>query len=139
MSHIGVWLDHSKAHMITESSAGNYAIQTIHSLLDKHPREAGQGSDLTQAAKGRFGNDEYTKNNQERGDLKSYYKMLQDVLEQYDQILLFGPTSAKKELFNLIMENKAFGGKKIDVENADKLTENQMVAVVREYFAEKVK
>ena len=49
-------------------------------------------------------------------------------------ILLFGPTLAKTELSNFLSEKKLFASKSIVQKNSDKMTENEMVALVRKYF-----
>ena len=49
-------------------------------------------------------------------------------------MLLFGPTEAKEELFNLLSEDHRFVNIKIEVKEADKMTENQQEAFVSNYF-----
>jgi hypothetical protein len=49
-------------------------------------------------------------------------------------VILFGPTDAKIELFNLIKNNRQFEHIKIATLPADKMTENQQHAFVKDYF-----
>jgi hypothetical protein len=56
------------------------------------------------------------------------------IIKDFDEVVLFGPTSAKTELFNLLRKDRNFGKIKIEVKNADKLTENQLSAFVKEHF-----
>jgi hypothetical protein len=60
--------------------------------------------------------------------------MLADRLKNFDDILLFGSTHAKDELYNELKSDKHFDGKTINVKPADHLTENQMIAEVRKHF-----
>ena len=53
---------------------------------------------------------------------------------QDDEVLLFGPTNAKTELYNLLKEDRHFNKHEIDIETSDNLTENQMRAFVKEHF-----
>ena len=61
--------------------------------------------------------------------------MLTDRLKNYDDIFLFGSTSAKDELYNKLKSDKHFADKTIKVKPADHLTENQMVAEVKKFFS----
>ena len=48
--------------------------------------------------------------------------------------MLFGPTNAKTELLNLLKADHHFDKINIETKQADKMTENQQHAFVREYF-----
>jgi hypothetical protein len=131
---IGVWLDHHHAHFI-ELNNGEIVTQTIESGYTRHPREEGEG-----ASGSRFGmhptNNENNRNNKMQNELKSYYKLISERLSKYNHILLFGPTTAKNELFNFMKQSKCFSGIRVDVRNSGKLTENQLKAFVREHFSQ---
>jgi hypothetical protein len=64
----------------------------------------------------------------------AYYKKISDVILNYQEVLLFGPTDAKNELFNLIKEDHDFENIKIEIKNTDKMTEQQMYAFVIAFF-----
>jgi hypothetical protein len=64
----------------------------------------------------------------------SYYKKLSEIIKNYNEVVLFGPTDAKNELFNLLKTDNLFINIKIEVRQSDKLTEKQMQTFVREYF-----
>lgn len=65
---------------------------------------------------------------------EAFYKGISDEILKYDHVLLFGPTNAKSELHNLLNKNFNFRDIKIDVESADKMTDNEKGAFVRNYF-----
>jgi hypothetical protein len=138
-NHIGVWMDHHIAHLIYPKGKDQYAIESVESAHDIHPRIDGQGADGINVGKYRASNNEFAKHNREQNELHDYYHMLKKVLEKYDEILLFGPTTAKDEFFNFLFEDKSFNGKKISIENSDKMSENQMMSFVKDYFAEEVR
>ena len=50
-------------------------------------------------------------------------------------MLLFGPTTAKDELHNLLKADHNFEKIKIDVKQSDKMSDNQQQAFVNEHFA----
>ena len=61
-------------------------------------------------------------------------KVLEEIILSYTNVILFGPTDAKTELYNLIKNNRQFENIKIATLPADKMTENQQHAFVKEYF-----
>jgi hypothetical protein len=132
MSKIGIWMDHYTAHCII---ADKGIVATIKNQHESQPRYEGEGSNETQVAQSRFGNNEYKTNQIEKNTLKSYFQSVAEVAKDYQHILVFGPTTAKKEFFNLVMDDSRFDGKTLHMENSDKLTDNQMVAFVREFYS----
>jgi hypothetical protein len=73
--------------------------------------------------------------NKEQHLQATYYKKLGEVIRHYEGVVLFGPTDAKTELYNLLRANHLFADIKIDVEQTDKMTEHQEHAFVKEHFA----
>jgi len=74
-------------------------------------------------------------NHKEQQMQSKYYKRLIDSIKDYDEILLFGPTDAKNELFNLLKADHFFNGKKIELKNTDKMSASEMHHFVKEYFS----
>jgi hypothetical protein len=131
---IGVWLDHSKAHFI-DISMGPVSVETAFSNQESEVRFKGESATGTLLGNNRSTHSEYHKHNREREITGEYYRMLSDRLKNYDNILLFGPTSAKDELYNKLSADKHFTSKTVKVEPADQLTENQMIAKVKKFFS----
>lgn len=67
--------------------------------------------------------------------LSDYYKKLAGLIKNYSEVLLFGPNSAKLELFNILSQKKKFEKIKIEIKNTDNMTENQKIFFVKEYFS----
>ena len=63
-----------------------------------------------------------------------FYKKLEEVIIKYDEVLLFGPTNAKNELFNKIQEDHRFANIKVAVKEADKMSNTQKIFFVSNYF-----
>jgi hypothetical protein len=68
-----------------------------------------------------------------------YYKCIKDHFMQSKDILLFGTTTAKDELLNILKEDAHFDTKNIVVEHTDKLTPNQREAFVKNYIKKHIK
>lgn len=81
-----------------------------------------------------MGSDESLMNNKEQNQLSDYFQNLSKVIKEYNEVLLFGPSSAKTELFNQLKEDIRFDKIKIDVQPAVKMTDNQQEAFVKKYF-----
>lgn len=120
--YLGIWMDHSIAHL-TELT--NYTLVT--KTVESKPATQVNKEDL-------YYKDESHMLNKEQNLLSAYYKKLSDVVFDYDDVLLFGPTDAKNELLNLLKNNPLFENIKITVKSADKMTENQQQAFVKEFF-----
>jgi len=63
-----------------------------------------------------------------------YYKTLSAIIRDYDEVVLFGPTDAKTELFNYLRNHPIYDKIKIKAINSDKLTDAQQHAFVRKFF-----
>jgi len=119
--NLGIWMDHSTANII-EFSSDSIEIKTIESEFTHEEKE----QTLSKSEK--------TMHNKEQHEQSEYYKKLGEVIINYDDVILFGPTDAKVELSNYLKTNNRFANIKIEIEKTDKMTENQQQAFVREYF-----
>lgn len=115
-------MDHSNAQL-TECSTDPLATKTVEFNL------------AHQTTSHDAGNGEHQAHNKENQQQSGYYKKLGEVIKGYDAVLLFGPTNAKAELHNLLKADHLFSKIKIDVKQADKMSENQQHAFVKEHFA----
>ena len=119
---LGIWMDHERAHL-TEFTVDPMISKTITSEFTKEAKV----ESLT--------NGENHMHVKEQHQQSEYYKKLADVIKQYKEVLLFGPTKAKTELFNTLCKDHLFRDIKIKVEQTDKMTENQMHAFVKKHFS----
>lgn len=72
--------------------------------------------------------------NRKQNNEKMYFKEISGYILKFDQVVLFGPTEAKAELFNFLRKNNKFDQIKIEILPAEKLTTVQQHAFIREYF-----
>jgi hypothetical protein len=133
---VGIWLDQSKAHFIGFEEGEATFIETLISPHERIKREEGEENDTSRFSPNpsHLSNNEYRKNNITQNELNEYYKMLEDKIGKFDDVLLFGPGTAKDQFKNRLGENKAFSKKWVSVQNADKMTDNQLLAFVREFY-----
>ena len=119
---IGIWMDHSIAHLM-EYSTNAFEVKTIESnfTLQEKVSSLQKGESHIQIL--------------ELQKQAKYYKKLIDVIKKYNQIILFGPTNAKEQLFNVLSADKRFEDVKIQVKLTDKMTPNQQHAFVIDFFS----
>jgi stalled ribosome rescue protein Dom34 len=121
--NLGIWMDHASAH-IMEFSPDSMDIKTIESIFTNHENQH-------RTSKG-----EKLMHNKEQQSQAEYYHKLGEVIRNYEAVVLFGPTDAKTELFNILRKDQHFDNIKIDVSPSDKMTENQQYAFVKSHFFE---
>ncbi|MBC7650739.1 MAG: hypothetical protein H7101_03215 [Deinococcales bacterium] len=119
---LGIFMDHASAHLM-EFTADPIETTTINSAFTNIEK-----TDT-------LGKSEHTMHNTENHDQLAYNKKLSEVVRNYTDVLLFGPTDAKTELFNFLREDHRFDNIKIQVQPTDKLTENQQHAFVKHHFS----
>jgi len=78
---------------------------------------------------------EHHSHNKEQHETAAYYKELGELIRGYDDVILFGATTAKVELYNILKKDHSFEKIKIGVKQTDKMTENQEHAYVMEHFS----
>lgn len=121
---IGIWMDHSIAHLM-EFSNNPFEIKTIESDFNHQVK-------VNSLLKG----EEHLYHKEQQLQSK-YYKKLMAVVKKYEEVILFGPTDAKEELFNVIAADNRFENINIQVKQTDKMTAKQKHEFVKEFFANK--
>jgi stalled ribosome rescue protein Dom34 len=121
VKRLGIWMDHSSAHL-TEYSNDPVAIKIITSKFTHEDKEHS-------LVKG-----ESLMHKKEQHKHAEYYKEIGEAIKDYDEVILFGPTDAKVELYNILRSDHLFSGIKIETKQADKMTEYQQHAFIKEYF-----
>lgn len=119
---LGIWMDHSEAQLI-EFKKEAATIAKIQNTFDHNGMEVA------------LNKSEELMHNKRQQHQTAYYKKLGDMIILYDNVILFGPTDAKTELFNMLRTDHRFEEIKIKVEPADKMPENQQHAFVKTYFS----
>jgi hypothetical protein len=122
---LGIWMDHSTAHLI-EFSNDAMQTKTITSDFTHEDKE----STLERS--------EHVMHNKENHQRADFYKKLGEVIRDYQEVLLFGPTDAKSELANLLLGDHRFVKVKIETQSADKMTEHEEHTRVKEYFTKRI-
>ena len=136
MKTAGVFLDQSKAEIISFEGGVAAFMESVISDYGGRERFDGEGNDDTRFTSDPYhgSNNEFKKHRIEENELKAYFKFLAEKLNGFDRILLFGPGEGKKQFSNYVADLNTFKGKQIFVESSDKMTTNQLLEFVREYY-----
>ena len=122
--NLAIWMDHSAAQLIDlRSDNKGSSIQSNFNFENKE--EALQKS-------------ESLMHHKEQQMQNTYYKSIAEHILDYNHVLLFGPTDAKRELHNYLSKNTHFKDIKIDVESADKMTDNEKHAFAKKHFEQQL-
>ena len=119
---LGIWMDHSEAHLI-EFKKKSTPLTIINTTFNREDKESA------------LNRSEQLMHNKRQQQQALFYKKLGNEMIPYDEVLLFGPTDAKTELLNVLQSDLRFEKTKIEVQPADKMTENQKQAYVQKYFS----
>ena len=126
----GLWIDHRKA-VIVLLSAGGEETKHVQSNVEKQLRRSGEPSRGSFEAQQAPADD--SRERAYSGHLTHYYDEIVSHLRDAGSILIFGPGEAKGELKKRFEHDKV-GARAVTVETADKMTEPQIVAKVRQHF-----
>jgi hypothetical protein len=131
MSKIGIWIDHRRAVIVSERPEGEH-IDTVFSNVEKHAERTGDSP-----LKGPYEALQVPADDKRQraltGHLNSYYDEVIAKAAAAPVLFIFGPGEAKGELKRRL-EEKHLGSKVAGLEAADKLSDRQIAAKVREYF-----
>lgn len=123
----GLWIDHRKAVIVVLSDEGEEETKTINSGMEKHVRfSGGDGSE--------DGSSEDVRDRQFGNHLNSYYDQVIAIVRNAESVQIFGPGEAKGELEKRL-KNEGLKDHALFVETADKMTDRQISAKVREHFS----
>jgi hypothetical protein len=120
---VGMWIDHTKAVIFSLADEGA-EIKRISSELKDTLRFSG-GAQKESAVE--HGDKRFT------GYLNNYYNEVLSHIRDAESILIFGPDEAKVELKKRL-KNVELHGHIVGFETVDKMTDNQIVAKVRQRF-----
>lgn len=132
MGKTGIWIDSKKAYIVSLSgSEANLLI--VSSDIEGVNRVDGEGKEY-----GRFG-DQYTtlenkQENRKKHEVADYLEEVIEKIKSAEEIVVFGPAEMKKELEKQIKENLTLAKKLLEVVSTDSMTENQIIAWVKDYY-----
>ncbi|WP_374505277.1 hypothetical protein [Flavobacterium sp.] len=129
----GIWIDSSKA-IIVSLNGKEESITEIDSTIENKSYPNREGN------KGTFSGSHHSAsetqlNNRKKEQTNYFMDSIIDYIKRSDELYVFGPASAKTELKKRIQTEKIIAPDKLKgVDTSDKLTINQIVAKVRDFY-----
>lgn len=128
---IAIWMDYAEA-LIGRSQEGQVAVERLDSGIETHVREEGQTADRTRFTPFHVSNNEHRNQHREQEQVKKYWKHLSEKLAGSEAVYLMGPGEAKREFARYLEEHVKNSPQILAVENSERLTENQLLAKMRQ-------
>jgi stalled ribosome rescue protein Dom34 len=133
LEKIGIWVDRQKAILMTIKNSETI-VETIYSNLESRERVDGEGRNNN-----RFGDqhidDEKGKERRLEEKAKSFYSSIISKINQGEELVIFGPAEMKHQLAKKINKDTSCRIEILGIETADSMTENQLVAWVKNYYS----
>lgn len=114
---LAIWLDHDQAIVIVYPPEGEPEVIS----------KGGSTQESLPIAEKRL-------NQKLRNFQREYYDRISARMNGFSDILLFGPTDAKSELFNRVTKMPNHRTRRIQVKNATKMSTPQLIAYVKSAF-----
>jgi hypothetical protein len=127
----GIWIDHRKAVIVVVGPTEEHTACIV-SNVEKHLERSGDSP-----LKGPYESRQVPPDDRRQmaltAELNAYYDTVIAAVRNVEALFIFGPGEAKGEFKNRLEKNK-LSGLVAAVESADKMTDRQIAAKVRDYF-----
>jgi hypothetical protein len=130
-THIGLWIDHRRAVIVFPSKLSEEAT-IILSQAERHQRRA-EGALLTEAFEAQRVQADDVQDRKFEHQIQGFYDEVIAAVNGAAALFVFGPGEAKGELVKRLAHEKPTT-RSVNVETADKMTDRQIAAKVREHF-----
>jgi hypothetical protein len=126
-TYYGLWIDHSKAVLVKANKMGETSIEHFSSDVEGHNHGGESEEHLSVTNQHRH---EERRHNQ----MKAFCREIIAKLKDANELLVFGPGTAKHEFKNILEEHKVLFEKLKELETTDKLSDPQIVEHVKKAF-----
>lgn len=129
----GIWIDSTKAIIVTLNDGMEFICEIQSDLENKvyHDKEGDKGS-----FKGsQHLNSDKTFEERKKNQMNNYLNDVISSVNDSDELYVFGPAETKTKLQQKIFEEKSTIAEKLkSVETSDNMTQNQIVAKVKQFY-----
>jgi hypothetical protein len=131
---VGIWIDTKKAIIVALEGQKEEKITEIDSEVENriyHNNESNKGT-----FSGSHQSDNETKfDNRKKEQMDYYLEVVMNHIKKADYLYVFGPAETKLKLEQKIRDEKSLGKIKLKaIETADKMTLNEIVAQVKDFY-----
>jgi hypothetical protein len=130
----GIWIDTKKA-VIVRLIGKVQELKIVHSFIEGRERVPGEKKMLSRFNY-QFSNYKSKKENRDAHEIHNYLKQVVDEIKGTDEVVIFGPAQMKIKLEKYILDESSPLPAIRRVEAKDDMTENEIVALVKNFFSE---
>ncbi|GAB4157517.1 MAG: hypothetical protein Tsb0033_09440 [Winogradskyella sp.] len=132
MKHTGIWIDKDKAHIVTIDN-GKENFSTIQSEIEHFKAKGGSGQRFKSGPQDVIKDSTFLE--REKQQFKQYFKNIANAIKDTDALVILGPALTGQKFKKELSEGyKKLDAKVKDVVKTDSMTNNQVIAWVRDYF-----
>ncbi len=138
MKKVGVWLDKRVAYVISNNDSGTDEIRTVFSKTEEREEILKAYRDkVKQGASEKLSDKKLLEH--EKNELNLFFNEIVNHILDADEIVLFGPSLTAERLYKrLELQNPLLKDKVKDVIKADSMTKNQIGALIKNYYKNKM-
>lgn len=132
MKNIGIWLDKKIAKIVSIENDIEQ-LEFIYSEVEDYHVVGGSGTKFKGGPQDVVQDSKFLE--REKHQLKAFFKSIADKIKSADEIVIYGPAQAKDKLKKELHENyKMIEAKVKAVFTSDKMTNNQLKSMIRDFF-----
>jgi hypothetical protein len=132
MRQIGIWMDMRNAYILTIEGQ-NEKLKKVDSNIETFHVHGGSGTRFKGGPQDVVQDSRYLE--REKHQFNEYSKEIVKELSNGDSIVIFGPAEAGLRFNRTLLKNYRHIAKKVTkVLKVDSMTENQMMALIRDYY-----
>jgi hypothetical protein len=132
MKQTGIWLDQDNAYILSIENE-NETFETVTSDIEHYNIGGGSGTRFKGGPQDVVQDSKYLE--REKHQLKRYFESIVPKINDADALVIFGPAGTNEQLSKELKQNhKDLSSKIKGVEKVDSMTENQVKALIRDFF-----
>ena len=132
MKNTGIWMDKDRALIVTIKD-GVESLKTVASNMEHYNPHGGSGTRFKGGPQDVVQDSKFLE--REKHQFKKYFNDVVSEISDANALVIFGPAGTNERFNKELSENhKALAAKVKAVEKADSMTDNQVIALVREFF-----
>ncbi len=126
--YIGIWIDHAHASVIRANKLAEMDFTDFNSDVEPHHKGTREGGEHVTIV------NQHRDDNSRHNEMKAFSREIIKTIQDADEIVIFGPGTAKNEFKNILEENKGLFQKLKSLETTDNLTAAEMTEFMKNYF-----
>lgn len=121
----GIWIDHAGAYVVKANEEDVQSVTHVSSGVNSNHHSGETGERLTMS-------DPLSDDNKRHEQMHKFAKEILEMVKDADEIAICGPSTAKYDLRREYEKKLDVAKKIVAFESADKMTENQLKAYIKE-------